>query len=158
MNQYNAKLSPSDVMSLVIDGADQSAFGLPYFVTVTKDTKGHALKVKLVGVLEHGPDNRAALYTMTEYFETGANHVIEGIHRYLNRINARNGLPKTLFIQMDNCTREKRTSTHWATWRVSCHGLSSFKSRLPFFPWVTRTRTSTRCSAGLLPDSTLTPR
>ena len=31
MNQDNAKLNPSEYMSLVIDGADQSAFGLPHF-------------------------------------------------------------------------------------------------------------------------------
>ena len=51
MNQDNAKLNPSEYISVVIDGADQSAFGLPHFVTITKDTKGHSLKVKLIGLL-----------------------------------------------------------------------------------------------------------
>lgn len=108
MNQENAKLNPSDYMSIAIDGADQSAFGLPHFVTITKDTKGHSLKVKLIGVLEHGMEKRVALYTMTEDHETGANHVIECIHRYLNIRNANHGLPKVLCVQMDNCTRENK--------------------------------------------------
>ena len=75
---------------------------------MTKDTKGHSLKVKLIGILEHGPENSAALFTMTENFETGANHVIECLHRYLNRRNATRGLTSTLTIQMDNCTRENK--------------------------------------------------
>lgn len=82
MAKDNAAISPSDYMSIVVDGADQSAFGLPHFVTVTKDTKGHAIKIKLVGLIEHGVDNRIALYTMSENFETGANHVVECLHRY----------------------------------------------------------------------------
>lgn len=108
MNQENAKLDPSEYMSIAVDGADQSAFGIPHFVTITKDTKGHALKVKLIGLLEHCMDKRVALYTMTEDHETGANHVIECIHRYLNSRNDRLGLPKVLFVQMDNCTRENK--------------------------------------------------
>lgn len=108
INQDNAKLNPSEYMSLVLDGADQSAFGLPHFVTITKDTKGHCIKVKLIGILEHGPQNRAALYTMTENFETGANHVIECLHRYLNKRNDQAGLPNRLTIQLDNCTRENK--------------------------------------------------
>ena len=81
MNMDNAKLHPAEFMSIVIDGADQSAFCLPHFVTIKKDTKVHSLKVKLVGVLDHGTELQAALYTMTENFETGANHVIECLHR-----------------------------------------------------------------------------
>ena len=48
-NQENDNLNPSEYMSLVVDGADQSAFGLPHFVTVAKKTKCHSLK--LIGVL-----------------------------------------------------------------------------------------------------------
>lgn len=108
MNQDNAALNPSEYMSLAIDGADQSAFGLPHFVTVTKDTRGHSLKVKLIGILQHGTEKSVALYTMTENHETGGNHVIECIHRYLNSRNDQYGLPKVLCIQMDNCTRENK--------------------------------------------------
>ena len=108
MNKDNAKINPSEFMSIVMDGADQSAFGIPHCVTMTKDTKGHSIKVKLIGILEHGPENNASLYTMTENFETGANHLIECLHRYLNERNSRAGLPNTLTIQLDNCTRENK--------------------------------------------------
>jgi len=108
MNQDKSAVSPAEYMSIVIDGADQSAFGLPHFVAVTKDTSGHAIKVKLVGLIEHGVENRASLFTMTDNFETGANHIIETMHRYLDRRNGQIGLPQTLFIQMDNCTRENK--------------------------------------------------
>jgi len=45
---------------------------------------------------------------MMENFETGANHVIECLHRHLNRRNSQTGLPATLCVQMDNCTRENK--------------------------------------------------
>lgn len=76
MNRESSAISPFEYMSLVIDGADQSAFGRPHFVTVTKNTKEHVRKVKLVGIMEQNVDNRVPLYTMTENFEIGADHII----------------------------------------------------------------------------------
>lgn len=114
MNRENSAISPSNYMSLFVDGADQSAFGLLHFVTVTKDTKWHALKVKRVGIMEHGVDNKVALYTMTENFETGANQVIEFVHRYLDSKNSQVGLPNVLFLQMDTCTRENKNKYMFA--------------------------------------------
>ena len=52
---------------------------------------------------------RHTLYTMTDNYETGANHVIKKLHSYINAINAKFGLPPTLFFQMDNCIRENKT-------------------------------------------------
>lgn len=108
MNQDNAALNASQYMSIAIDGADQSAFGLPHFVTVTKDTRGHSIKVKLVGIVQHGRQKHISLYTMSENHETGANHVIECLHRFLNNRNDQFGLSKNLYIQMDNCSRENK--------------------------------------------------
>lgn len=46
---------------------------------------------------------------MVEGFETGANHIIESIHRTLGIRKGHLGkLPNTLFIQADNCTRENK--------------------------------------------------
>lgn len=58
VNRENSAISLSDYMSLVLDRADQSAFGLPHFVTVTKETKVHTLKVKLIGIMEHSVDKK----------------------------------------------------------------------------------------------------
>lgn len=106
MNQENAKLNPSEYMPIAIDSADQLAFGLSYFVTITKDTKGHALKVKLIDLLEPCVERRVSLYTMTEGHETGSNHIVEGISRYLNKKNDQYSLPKVCDVQIHKYTRE----------------------------------------------------
>lgn len=71
-----AKLYPDQFCSIIIDGADQSAFGIPHFINHSKETRGHSLKVRLVGVLEHSIKNRLMLMALTEEYETGANHMI----------------------------------------------------------------------------------
>lgn len=48
--------------SIVLDGADQNAFGLPLFCTVSKTQRKHALKVKLIGLLEHDMHSVLHLY------------------------------------------------------------------------------------------------
>jgi len=103
-----ATLYPDKYCSLIVDGADQTAFGLPHFTFNTKATAGHSLKVKLVGVLEHGPVKGLSLYTMTAEFETGANHIIEALHRTLSVKAGKTALPDVLYLQVDNCTRENK--------------------------------------------------
>lgn len=103
-----AILHPRDYVSMIIDGADQSAYGLPKLAVTTKGEKGHALKVRLIGILTHSVPNKLHLYTLTEEYETGANHIIECIHRLLNAMGNSGTLPRRLFIQMDNCSRENK--------------------------------------------------
>jgi len=103
------RLEPSVYCSVIVDGADQSAYGLPHFTTKTKDTsKGRGLKVHLIGALEHNVDNILHLFTMTEEHETGSNHIVETVHRFLNDRRDRGKLPPNLFVQVDNCTRENK--------------------------------------------------
>lgn len=108
MKRDRSRLQNSEYCSIIVDGADQSAFGLPHFTTTTKSQRGHALKVKLVGLLEHNIENRLFLFTMTEEHQTGANHIVESVHRFLNIRSARGPLPRTLFVQLDNCSRENK--------------------------------------------------
>ena len=103
-----AALFPSRFTSLIVDGADQSSYGLPHFIVNTKAVVGHSLKVKLIGVLEHGVQKHLSLYTMTAEFESGANHIIEALHRTLTRKAMGSKLQGTLFVQVDNCTRENK--------------------------------------------------
>lgn len=105
-----AALYPSKFTSIIIDGADQSAFGLPHFTVNTKATIGRAMKAKLVGVLEHGVSQHLSLFTMTAEFETGANHIIEALHRTLSVKATLKPLQGTLYIQVDNCTRENKNT------------------------------------------------
>ena len=103
-----ARTHSNDYLSIIIDGADQSAFGLPHFTTSTKSQRGHAMKVKLVGLLEHQVENKLSLLTMTQEHATGSNHVIEVIHRFLSRKRADGPLPPKFFVQLDNCSRENK--------------------------------------------------
>ncbi len=104
----NAIREPSKYCSLIMDGADQSAYGLPHFTTTTKDVKGQSMKVRLIGVLQHASTNTLRLYTMTEEHKTGANHIIESLHRALNDMAMTNSLSQCLYIQADNCFRENK--------------------------------------------------
>lgn len=99
---------PGRYLSIIVDGADQKGYGLPHFVFSTKDDKGHKMKVKCVGVLEHGSEKHLSLFVMTEEFESGANHVLEAIHSVLQKKRAVGTLPEVLFIQADNCTRKNK--------------------------------------------------
>lgn len=103
-----ARLHSSDCCSIIIDGADQSAFGIPHFTTKPKSQRGHAMKVKLIGLLEHKIQNKLTLYTMTEEHSTGANHVIEVLHRFLNVKRSEGPLPAKFYVQLDNCSRENK--------------------------------------------------
>ncbi len=103
-----AMLQPDQYLSVILDGADQSAFGLPHFMVKTKDDRGHSLKVRLIGLLEHNQKNKLRLFTLTEEYPTGANHVVEALHRFLNERINQSVLPRTFFIQVDNCTKENK--------------------------------------------------
>ena len=111
-NMQKAQENPDQFASVIVDGADQSEFGLPHFNSSAKSSTGHAMKMSVVGVLEHraGKTKHLWLFTMTEDFETGSNHVIEAIHRWLQcKTEECNGqLPATLFVQVDNCSRENK--------------------------------------------------
>ncbi len=103
-----ARLNPSEYCSIIIDGADQREYGLPHFAIKTKDQKGLSLKLKLIGLLEHEVQNVLHIFTMTEEHETGANHIIECLHRFINSRKRKGSLPRKFFVQMDNCSRENK--------------------------------------------------
>ena len=108
LKRDRARLDPSSFLSVIIDGADQSAFGLPHFVTSVKSVRGHSIKVKLIGVIHHSIPNKIQLFTMTEDHETGSNHIVETLHRFVNMQHSKGPLPRTLYIQLDNCSRENK--------------------------------------------------
>lgn len=101
-------LDPSRLCSIIVDGADRSAFGLPHFVSSIDNDKGYSSKVRLIRFLDQGMPNRQYLYTVEEEYENGASHVVDAIQRFINQIVKSCFLPDTLFIQFDNCTREDK--------------------------------------------------
>lgn len=92
--------------SITVDRVDQSAFALPHFVTKSKGVKVKAMKVELIDLLEHQKTNCLLSVTMSEEHETGAIHIIEALQQFKSDLSSRKCLPQTLYIQMDNCTRE----------------------------------------------------
>lgn len=49
----SAIMDSSQYYSIILDGADPTAFGLLHFCTVPKTQRGHALIVRLIGLFEH---------------------------------------------------------------------------------------------------------
>ncbi len=45
MYRNRAVRKPAEVCSIIIDGADQAAYGLPHFIHGTKNLRGDAMKV-----------------------------------------------------------------------------------------------------------------
>lgn len=111
-----SRLNSSNYCSLIVDGADQSAFGLPHFTTKVKSTKGHSLKVKLIGALEHTVKNQLHLFTMTQDHETGSNHIVETIHRFLNERQKQGPLPPTFLYKWIIVPERTRTTISWHIW------------------------------------------
>lgn len=91
-----------------MEGADQSAFRLPHFVTKRKYQNGHALKVNLTRVLDHRLRNMLYLFTITERDETGASYDIDAIDPFINHESKASPLPSTLYVKLDNCSRENK--------------------------------------------------
>lgn len=106
--QEKATISSAWFCSIILDGADQSAFGLPRLVTKTKEVKGIALEVILIFLLDHVQPNQLHSYTMTEKHERRTNHVVEVTHRFWTLRNSERDWPSTIYVQPDNCTRENK--------------------------------------------------
>ena len=83
----------TDLLSLVIDGADRSANSLPRFVQWSKSLRVEGFKIKLAGVKRHtSPHNQVLCYLMTEEIQTGANHIVETLYRALQRTKDRSSV------------------------------------------------------------------
>lgn len=96
----------SSYVSLIIDGADQSAFSLLHCCTNVKSTAGIAMKVRLIGALKHGLPNKLFLMSLTEDDETGESHIVQALYVCLNKHEGK--LPQILYFQLDNCTKENK--------------------------------------------------
>lgn len=96
-------LEVTHYMCLIIDGTDQSSFGLLHFAVKNKTETGNAIKFKLIGTIIHGSPNTLIFCSLTQDHQTG-NHIIETWHRCLNDIDV--PLPPTLFIQVENCSKD----------------------------------------------------
>jgi hypothetical protein len=108
-HRSKARQSPKRYMSMIIDGADQSKYDLPYWCE-----KSHAsdetrrLKMHLYGVLCHG--RRAYAFAIPDHEEQGNNTTIQCIWRVIVDQYFEGGqkLPSVLFLQLDNTTKQNK--------------------------------------------------
>ena len=101
-----ATMRPREFMSLIVDGADQSKYELPYRPRSTKtaDTLWKQ-KIHVMGAISHG--RRVSAFISTDDIKHGNNVTIEVIHRVLwKTLEDEEFLPPVLFLQLDNTTRQ----------------------------------------------------
>ena len=97
-----------EYMSLIADGADQSAYGLPHMIELDKFSSGRRkIPVYLMGVLVHG--YRAFGFTYLKNIKHGANIVIECLHQvFMNYKENRGYIPPVIFVQLDNTSKQNK--------------------------------------------------
>jgi hypothetical protein len=98
----------NDYLSIIIDGADQSAYGLPHFCEKDK-LSSNMLKmpVYLMGALVHG--YRAYGFTYLKNIKHGSNIVLECLHHILCDVLAtRKHIPPIIFLQLDNTSKQNK--------------------------------------------------
>jgi hypothetical protein len=96
-------------MSMIIDGADQSKYDLPFWCEsshASDETK--RLKMHLYGVLVHG--RRSYVFVSPDHEEQGQNSTIQCIWEVIVDQYFANGkkLPNVLFLQLDNTTKQNK--------------------------------------------------
>lgn len=137
--RVRASLFSEQHCSIIVDGTDRSAFGLPRFKTSTKSQREKAMNVKLIGILKPKNNNNLYLFTMTEEHETAVSHNDDAAHRFLNHRASSSPLPPRLYIQADTCCK-KRIDIFSHIWSVRWPGKCSEKLRSNFFPLGIRTK------------------
>ena len=103
-----AYTQPDKYLSMIVDGADQSAYGLPHFWIIDKSvTELYRLRNHLMGVIVHGQGLFG--FSFLDNFKHGANITCEAIHRVLVKEFERRGripMPRIFFLQLDNTTKQ----------------------------------------------------
>ena len=70
---------------MVVDGAEMSRYGLPYFCQNDKSTQdGWKIPTKMYGAIVHG--EFAAAYCFPAHLPGGTNVMVEVIHRTLTKL------------------------------------------------------------------------
>ena len=99
---------PEDYISVIVDGADQAAYCLPYFHERTHASAGDGkIPARFMGALVHG--RGAYAYTCLDDMRQGNNVTIQALHDCLAAVAKEDGpsrAPHTLFVQVDNTTKQ----------------------------------------------------
>ena len=118
-----------------MDGTDQMINGFPhYWQTSKKDAKGKRLYLHTQIAIVHGSQTYA--FVAHEDIAGDPNWTIETLYRVLRAEERKRplGLPKTLYLQLDNCFRENKNAyvIAWLCWLIERHVFDEvFLSFLP---------------------------
>ena len=112
---------PLKHISIALDGTDQFINGFPHFWQTTKaDAKGKRLYLHTQVCMVHGCD--PYIFCSHEDIAGDPNWTIETLYRALRseEIRRPEGLPKTFYLQVDNCFRENKNTYlfAWLCWLV----------------------------------------
>lgn len=102
---------PSRKLSISIDGTDQFINGFPHFWEIGKrDSKGKRFYIHTQVSIVHGVG--PSVYLGLEDIAGDPNWTIETLYRTLKAEEERRneGLPRTLYLQLDNCFRENKNT------------------------------------------------
>ena len=107
--RHQAVSDPDSCFSVIIDGADQSAFGSPHHYLHSKDDDGHwKIGTHLMGALVHGRTCHG--FTFLPNIKHGSNITIETLHRVLQHefeLNEKKPFKqRVLYLQLDNTTKQ----------------------------------------------------
>ena len=113
--------NPLKCISIALDGTDQFINGFPHFWETTKaDAKGKRLYLHTQVCIVHGTD--PYIFCAHEDIAGDPNWTIETLYRALRaeEIRRPEGLPKTFYLQVDNCFRENKNTYlfAWLCWLV----------------------------------------
>jgi hypothetical protein len=102
-----ARRNPTMLASLCIDAADQSDFHLPHFSERDKRECG-AWKVKthVVAALIHG--HPPLVFVSGNQCKQGHNVTIQALWECLLYLKAHGGIPPTVYLQLDNTTKQNK--------------------------------------------------
>jgi hypothetical protein len=100
---------PSQYLSMVIDGADQQAYALPYHHVQTHSSqKAIRVPIHMYGVMVHGIGTWAYVYH--DSVRQGNNVTCDVLFRTLEAIEAAGRtLPDTLYLQLDNTVKQNKS-------------------------------------------------
>lgn len=99
-----AKANPQKYMSIIVDAIDQSKTNLPHFMYESKSMyKMWKLRIYLVGVIIHGVGTYGFFY----YFQWSHGSDLT-MSILLHCLLMLDNLPKTLYLQMDNCPGQNK--------------------------------------------------
>ena len=109
LNKIEAIKHPEDVLFIAQDGTDQLCYGLPHFIQHRSDSKTDRLKMHLM--IDYVAGHNVYIYNHLDNVYGDPNLTIECLWRTLKHVEKERGvLPRKLFLQLDNSTRENRNS------------------------------------------------